>query len=123
MIVPTEYRASSAIKDPEILGKLEHPAVSGSSQRFVLGDRFHNSTKSHKSPLCLFHDIDLCMQSNTIKTSYQGSGNFRKNMKRLVRQPFKDLDITLLDITNYLMDYYPLNEAIVRQQECKLSVH
>ena len=82
MIVPTEYQSSSFLKDPEELGNLEHP-VSGSSRRFVLGDRFHNTSKPHKSPLCLFHDIDLCMQSNTIKTSYQELENNHKNMKRL----------------------------------------
>ena len=68
-IVPAEYRAVSALKVPEELEQTEHP-ISGFSRRFVLGDRFHSSTDPHKSPLCLFHNIDLCAQGNAIKTSY-----------------------------------------------------
>ena len=119
MIVPAEYRSSASIKDPEKLGNLEHP-VSGSSRRFVLGDRFHNSTKPHKSPLCLFHDIDLCIQSNTIKTSYQESENYRKNMKRLRSSTLQGFGLHFC--FNYLMDFYQ-NEAIVKNQQHKLSRH
>lgn len=79
-IVPAEYRVVSALKSPEELEYLQHP-VSGSSRRVVLGDRFHSATNPHKSPLCLFHNIDLCAQGNVIKTSYQESENFRKNMR------------------------------------------
>lgn len=112
MIVPTEYQSSSFLKDPEELGNLEHP-VSGSSRRFVLGDRFHNTSKPHKSPLCLFHDIDLCMQSNTIKTSYQELENNRKNMKRLRSSTLQGFGLHFC--FNYLMDFYQ-NEAIMKQQ-------
>ena len=63
-IVPAEYRSSYFPEVSDDLGEMEHP-VSRCSQRFILGDRFHNSTKPHKSPLCLFHNIDLCKQSTT----------------------------------------------------------
>ena len=116
-IVPAEYRSSYFPEVSDDLGEMEHP-VSRCSQRFILGDRFHNSTKPHKSPLCLFHNIDLCKQSTTIKTSYQESENFRKNMKRLRSSTLQGFGLHFC--FNFLMDYYQ-NEAIVMQQECRLS--
>lgn len=118
-IVPAEYRAVSALKVPEELEQTEHP-ISEFSRRFVLGDRFHSSTDPHKSPLCLFHNIDLCAQGNAIKTSYQESENFRKNMRRLRSSTLQGFGTHFC--YNYLMDFYQ-NEAIVKQQITKISKH
>ena len=44
-----------------------HP-MTGSTRRYVLGDRFHSTTNPHKSSLCKFHDINLCLQANSLKS-------------------------------------------------------
>lgn len=119
LIVPAEYRAVSTLKVPEELEQSQHP-ISGNSRRVVLGDRFHSATNPHKSPLCLFHNIDLCAQGNAIKTSYQESENFRKNMRRLRSSTLQGFGIHFC--YNYLMDFYQ-NEAIVKQQINKISKH
>jgi len=68
-IVPAEYRTgeiktSAGQVDPPYM----HP-YTGTTRRFVVQDRFHASTKPHKSPLCLFHNIDLCQQANCVAMS------------------------------------------------------
>lgn len=60
------------------------------------------------------------MQSNTIKTSYQESENNRTNMKRLRSSTLQGFGLHFC--FNYLMDFYQ-NEAIVKQQQHKLSQH
>lgn len=47
---------------------LAHPLLD-TDRHFVLGDRFHSTTNPHKSELCRYHNLDLCLQANTIKTS------------------------------------------------------
>ena len=74
-LVPLEFQSSRMeYKDEQELQEWEHP-VTGHRHRCVVGDRFHSSTNPHKSPLCRFHDLDLCEQKNAIKTSYQESEN------------------------------------------------
>lgn len=119
LIVPAEYRAVPTLKVTEKLQECQHP-ISGNSRRFVLGDRFHSATNPHKSPLCLFHNIDLCAQGNAMKTSYQESENFRKNMRRLRSSMLQGFGVHFC--YNYLMDFYQ-NEAIVKQQSNKISKH
>ena len=76
-IVPTEFRpVNIALASPENVPSLDHP-ISG-KRRYIVGDRFHASTEPHKSPLCAYHDIKLCEQEKSIKTSYQESENHRK---------------------------------------------
>lgn len=89
-----------------------HP-VSGSARRYVLGDRFHSASNPHKSPLCNYHDINLCAQANTIKTSYQESENHRKNNKRLRSSCVQGFGTHFL--YNLLMDFYQ-NEMIISKQ-------
>ena len=79
------------------------------TRRYVLGDRFHNRSNPHKSPLCVYHDIDKCQQSLTIKTSYQEVKNSHKNWRRLRSS-----------CAQSLMDYYQ-NEAIVQSQRLRLE--
>ena len=118
MIVPAEYRStSSRVQKPEELDSNVHP-ISGIKRRFILGDRFHNSTQPHKSPLCLFHNIDLCAQGATISTSYQEAENSRKNMKRLSSATLQGFGLHFF--YNLLMDFYQ-NEEIVKQQQHRLS--
>lgn len=82
-IVVAEYRDSPRtlphLDDKE---EVSHP-LTRSERRYVLGDRFHESSNPHKSPLCQFHDINLRLQSNVLKTSYQESENHQKNVLRL----------------------------------------
>ncbi len=82
-IVPPEYSDSS---DKTSLQFLQPPSASSeqvSKAHFILGNRFHSSTEPHKSALCYYNEIDLCVQSLTIKTSIQESQNNRKDMRCL----------------------------------------
>ena len=84
----------------------------------MLGDRFHNATNPHKSPLCEFHDINLCLQSCVLKTSYQESENHRKNTCRLRSSCVQGFGTHYF--YNYLMDFYQ-NEDIVKKQRTLLE--
>lgn len=84
----------------------------------IVGDRFHSSTNPHKSPLCQYHDINLCEQANTIGISVQESENNRKNNKRLRSTCQQTFEVH--DLYNYLMDFYQ-NEMIVNEQRLKIE--
>lgn len=117
-IVPTEYRGTSTqLPKAEDLEPFQHP-VTLSTQRYVLGDRFHSSSNPLKSPLCVYHDINKCRQRLTIKTSYQEVENSRKNQRRLRSSCAQSFDTHFL--FNYLMDFYQ-NELIVKDQWRKLQ--
>lgn len=123
-IVPPEYKASTdtsdcAEKSPSsdrAVGRC-HP-LSGSNERYVLGDRFHASSNPHKSPLCQYHDINLCAQANSITTSVQECQNNSKNARRLRSSCQQNFGTHVF--FNYLMDYYQ-NEQIVKNQQMNLS--
>ena len=110
-IVPAEFKPVSVEgggnEDP-----WAHP-MTGSSRRYVLGDRFHSTTNPHKSSLCKFHDINLCLQANSLKTSYQEAENNRKNKKRLQSACVQGFGTHFF--YNFLMDFYQ-NEIIVQKQ-------
>lgn len=80
-IVSSEYSDSSNMKKQTEIGR-SHPLVD-TSRYFVLGDRFHGAANPHQSHLCRYHDLDLCLQANTMKTRIQESQNHCKNQKRL----------------------------------------
>lgn len=106
-IVPSEYRILSTTRNPT--------EESTFQQHFVLGDRFHSSSEPHKSPLCRYHDINLCCQANTIKTSTQESQNNRKNVKRLRSSCMQSFEVHIA--FNYLMDYYQNEEVVIKQRK------
>ena len=120
-MVPAEF---SSIKLPEgslnfyPASPLQHP-LTGSARRYVVSDCFHTSTNPHKSKLCSFHDINLCIQRDTIKTSYQECQNNSKNIKRLRSSTMQSFPVHF--IYNYLMDFYH-NESIVQKQHKQLSL-
>jgi len=117
-IVPAEFRPVSV--DVEVEGtadKWVHP-ITGSSRRYILGDRFHSTTNPHKSALCNFHDINLCLQANALKTSYQEAENNRKNKKRLQSACVQGFGTHFL--YNFLMDFYQ-NEIIIHKQLLNLK--
>lgn len=114
-IVPAEYRTAGETSSTE--SPHTHP-YTGTTRRFVLQDRFHASKNPHKSPLCLFHDVNLCQQSNCITTSTQESENSRKNQRRLRSTCAQNFGLHFL--YNYLMDYYQ-NKAIVKAQRNSLK--
>ena len=60
-VVPAEYSCCprSLPTLDEDKKDMPHP-LTGSERSYVLGDRFHNASNPHKSPLCQFHDINLC---------------------------------------------------------------
>lgn len=117
-IVPMEFRCEPVtMESPENVPQFVHP-VSGNTRRFILGDRFHDSTNPHKSPLCRFHDINLCQQANMFKTSFQEMKNNQKNKKRLRSSCVQGFGVHYL--YNYLMDFYD-NEDIVAKQREKLA--
>lgn len=110
-VVPAEFREAAADYREETDG-WTHP-ITGSTRRYVLGDRFHAATNPHKSPLCRFHDLNLCLQANALKTSYQEAENNRKNMKRLQSSCVQGFGTHFF--YNFLMDFYQ-NEKIVTKQ-------
>lgn len=110
--VPSEYKSHSHPVQTKENDRWFHP-LTGSSRRYVLGDRFHSASNPHKSALCCYHDINLCQQANTVKTSYQESENNRKNRKRLRSTCVQGFGTHFL--YNFLMDYYQ-NEMIVGKQ-------
>lgn len=61
------YEERTSASPPQ---KVLHNPFSQSTRRCVVGDRFHTSTNPNKSNLCAFHDINLCLHKNTLKTSY-----------------------------------------------------
>lgn len=117
-IVPAEFKPVSVdVQVEETEYKWVHP-ITGSSQRYILGDRFHSTSNPHKSPLCNFHDINLCLQANALKTSYQEAENNRKNKKRLQSACVQGFGTHFL--FNFLMDFYQ-NEMIVHKQLLNLK--
>ncbi|XP_028415288.1 HMG domain-containing protein 3-like [Dendronephthya gigantea] len=82
---------------------------------FVLGDRFHSASEPHKSPLCEYHNIDLCIQAPTIKTSIQESQNHRKNLRRLRSSCMQSFEVHIA--YNFLMDFYQNEEIVCRQKK------
>ena len=119
-MVPAEFsstKLSEGSLNFDQTSPLQHP-LTGSARRYVVGDRFHTSTNPHKSKLCCFHDINLCIQRDTIKTSYQECQNNSKNIKRLRSSTMQSFPVHF--IYNYLMDFYH-NESIVQKQQKQLS--
>jgi hypothetical protein len=119
--VPTEFRTGkvdeSVLRSNCTVDTSVHP-VTCSSRRYVVGDRFHTSSNPHKSPLCSFHDINLCAQKDAIKTSYQECQNSSKNVKRLRSSTMQSFPVHFM--YNFLMDYYH-NEMIVQKQKSHLK--
>ncbi|CAB3993984.1 Hypothetical predicted protein [Paramuricea clavata] len=101
-----EYRLKN-VETIQSSDTLIHP-FTGSSRRYVLGDRFHTASNPHKSPLYEYHNINLLEQSNSIKTSYQESENNRKNVRHLQSS-------CMQNFSTHLMDFYQ-NTEIVREQ-------
>ena len=99
------------------LGRFQHP-VNKSSNHYILGDRFHNMVSPHKSPLCLYHDVNLGNGSNTLKTSVQESQNYWKNARRLRSAGQQQLEVHIA--FNFLMDFHQ-NEEIVQRQLTNLE--
>ncbi len=117
-IVPGEYRpAKIHIYKPEAEDNSWMHPLTGNARRYIMGDRFHASVNPHKSPLCAFHDINLCAQGNSMKTSYQESENHRKNALRLRSSCMQSFSVHFL--YNFLMDYYQ-NEKIVELQRAQI---
>lgn len=111
-IVPVEYLEQPSQLHEHDKHNMVHP-LSREARRYVLGDRFHSSSNPHKSPLCAYHNINLCIQSNAVKTSYQESETNRKNIRRLRSACVQNFGVHFL--YNYLMDFYQ-NEEIVKKQ-------
>ncbi|XP_028518285.1 HMG domain-containing protein 3-like [Exaiptasia diaphana] len=116
-IVPSEYKSVETQPSNDLGDGMVHP-ITKSERHFVVGDRFHNSTNPHKSPLCAYHNINLCRQAYTITTSTQESENNRKNVQRLRSTCQQSFEVHYL--FNYLMDFY-LNENIVNKQKKSLE--
>lgn len=120
-IVPSEFSSNNLSEGRlclDLANPLQHP-LTGSTRRYVVGDRFHTTTNPHKSNLCAYHDINLCLQSDTIKTSYQECQNNSKNIKRLRCSTMQSFPVHFL--YNFLIDFYH-NENIVEKQRKQLSL-
>ena len=99
------------MESPEHVPQFVHP-VSGNTRHFILGDRFHDSTNPHKSPLCRFHNINLCQQANMFKTSFQEMKNNQKNKKHLHSSCMQGFGVHYL--YNYLMDFYDNKDFVAK---------
>lgn len=97
---------------------LQHP-LTQSTQQYVVGHRFHTSANPHKSQLCEFHNINLCLQRDTIKTSYQECQNNSKNLKRLRSATMQSFPVHF--VHNFLMDFFHNEEIVDRQRKNLLS--
>lgn len=86
---------------------LWHPLMQ-STRRYLVGDRFHTSTNPH-----------LCVQKDTIKTSYQECQNNSKNLKRLRSSTIQSFPVHFL--YNYLMDFYHNEDIVEKQRKGLLS--
>ncbi|XP_066919083.1 HMG domain-containing protein 3-like isoform X1 [Clytia hemisphaerica] len=114
-LVPSEFKTEGEKYDG--CKEFEHP-VTRTKQRYVCGDRFHARSKPHKSPLCSFHDIELCQQGCGITTSHQESMNNKKNNLR--NRSSCSQNIATHIFYNYLMNFYE-NELVVMQQQQDLK--
>ena len=112
-MIPVEYR-NVALPPVKEVNEFQHP-LTKKADRYVLGDRFHASCNPHKSPLCAFHNVNNCLQSNSIKTSIQESQNHSKNKKRLRSAPIQNFETHV--IFNYLMDFYQNLETVNQQRK------
>ena len=115
--ITPEFQAANFVEECTPLGPFQHP-VNKSSSHYILGDRFHNMASPHKSPLCLYHDVNLGNGSNTLKTSIQESQNYRKNARRLRSAGQQQMEVHIS--FNFLMDFYQ-NEEIVQKQLTNLE--
>lgn len=113
-IVPLEYSDGSNIRKQSSVVARSHPLID-TTKHFVPGDWFHASANPHQSHLCKFHDLDLCLQANTIKASIQESQNNRKNQRRLRSSTVQNFETHVT--FNYLMDFYQNEEVVDRQQK------
>jgi hypothetical protein len=112
MIVPTQFQQNMTALNLSQDDEFKHP-LSSEKRRFVFGDRFQSNSAAHKSPLCKYHNIDLCMQSSTIKTSYHKFNN-RTNKSRN-RSSCKQ-GIAHHYFYNYLMTFYENEEIVLKQK-------
>lgn len=117
-LVAMEY-SDGTYRRKEPANGLAHPLLD-TDRHFVLGDRFHSTNDPHKSELCRYHNLDLCLQANTIKTSTVESQNNRKNQRRLRSSTVQNFETHLT--FNYLMDFYQ-NEEVVEKQLKVLKGH
>lgn len=109
-----EYTDSSSMRKQIGDTGMSHPLVS-TSCHFVLGDRFHSSSNPHKSHLCKYHNLELCLQANAVTTSIQESQNNRKNQRRLRSSTVQNFETHVT--FKYLMDYYQNEEILERQRK------
>jgi len=117
--VTAEFSASKLdSKSLKADSALQHP-LTQSTQQYVVGDWFHTSANPHKSQLCEFHNINLCLQRDTIKTSYQECQNNSKNLKRLRSATMQSFPVYF--VYNFLMDFYHNEEIVDRQRKHLLS--
>ena len=119
-IVPEEFQSSSMETfNRGINRNVNKHSLTRTSRRYVCGDRFDSKSNPRKSPLCSFHNIDLCQQESTIKTSIQESLNNKKNKKRNRSSCTQNIRTHIC--YNYLMNYYE-NEEIIRKQKRHLEI-
>ena len=106
-IVPVEYSDGSNMR--EVISNADMaPYYCGYKH-----DRFHTVTNPHKSHVYKYHNLELCLQANTLKTSIQESQNNRKNQRRLRSSTVQNFETRVT--FNYLMHFYQ-NEEIMEQQ-------
>lgn len=116
-IVPEEYHLQTGMQSNHV-DDFTHP-LTNSSRRYICGDTFQNKNNQHKSLLCQFHNIDLCLQAGSIKKSYQESMfNRRQKMKSQQNAPTNNgpNNIMMHIFHNYLMNYYKNEEIVLRQK-------
>ncbi len=92
---------------------LVHP-LTHSSDRYVVGDRFHDGKKSgHKKETCKYHHIDNCFELKTYKSVLSEVINSKIKSTRL--QSSSQQNLFHYFSYNRLMDYWH-NRVIVDKQ-------
>lgn len=97
-----------------------HP-LSLSMDRYILGDRFHDSTKSsgHKRESCQFHRMNLCPELSTYKSVTSEVINSKIKSTRL--QSSCQQNLFHYFIYNRLMDYWHNKQIVDKQFKNMLS--
>ena len=82
---------------------MTHP-ITGSIERYIVGDHFHEKAGGHKKPTCKFHNIDLCPELKKYQTGTSEVINSKIKSTRL--QSSNQQNLLHYFLYNRLMDYW-----------------
>ncbi len=106
--------------DHSYTASMVHP-LTGSVDRYILGDRFHDSEKrsGHKKATCKYHRMDLCPELTSFQSVTSEVLNSKIKSTRL--QSSNQQNLVHYFIYNRLMDYWSNCDIVTRQQSKMLK--